>query len=118
MKFDVLSPSDAQVSRMQVRVVEGYDNRPKSLWREWWGMLQARPVKNSVLVAMAAALVLFGSPVLGLLNAAVKRAEVAKGAMQLLQRGYASFTDFDDAQAVLQRGASSGVDDREVQRRL
>lgn len=75
MKFDVLSPSEAQVSRMQVRVVEGYEARPKSLWREWLGMLQARPVKNGVLVAMAAALVLFGSPVLGLLTAAAKRSE-------------------------------------------
>lgn len=73
MKFDVLSPSEAQVSRMQVRVVEGYENRPKSLWREWLGLLQARPVKNGVLVAMAAALVLFSSPVFALLQAAVKR---------------------------------------------
>ncbi|MGV3624820.1 MAG: hypothetical protein ACO1OB_28630 [Archangium sp.] len=80
MKFEVLSPSEAQVSRMQVRVVEGYENRPKSLWREWLGILQARPVKNGVLVAMAAALVVFGSPVFALLQAAVKKnaAQVAQ----------------------------------------
>ncbi|PZR04213.1 MAG: hypothetical protein DI536_34645 [Archangium gephyra] len=73
MRFDLLNPSQTQLSRMQVRVVEGYENRPKSLWREWLGMLQARPVKNGVLMAMAAALVLFSSPVFALLQAAVKR---------------------------------------------
>ena len=73
MRFDLLSPNEAQISRMQVRVVEGYEQRPKSLWREWLGMLQARPVKNGVLVAMAAALVLFTSPVFALLQAAAKK---------------------------------------------
>lgn len=86
MKFDVLSPSDAQVSRMQVRVIEGYEQRPKSLWREWFGILQARPVKNGVLVLMAAALVLFSSPVFALLQAAMKKNALPADAVAFARR--------------------------------
>lgn len=65
----VLGPSDQLVSRMQVRVVDGYERRPTSLWREWLGLLQARPVVNGALVVMAAALVLFSSPLGAVLRA-------------------------------------------------
>ncbi len=80
-KVGSLTPRDAVVARMQVRVLEGYEARPRSLWREWLGLLESRPLKHGALVAMAAALVLFSSPL-----AAVLRALATSASTQVAQQ--------------------------------
>ncbi len=60
--FVELSPEPVRVARMQVRVVAGYDARPKSLALEWWSLLRARPLTNGALMAAAALILFFTTP--------------------------------------------------------
>ncbi len=70
--FAALEPAPATVARMQVRVVAGHDARPRSLWLEWWSLLRARPLANGALMAVAAVLLFFLTP-LGALPALLQR---------------------------------------------
>jgi hypothetical protein len=60
--FDTLSPSADAVARMEVRVLEGHEKRSQSLWSEWWNLLRARPIANGALVAAAALILFFTTP--------------------------------------------------------
>jgi hypothetical protein len=70
--FAALEPAPAATARMQVRVVAAHDARPRSLWLEWWSLLRARPVANGALMAVAAVLLFFLTP-LGVLPALLQR---------------------------------------------
>jgi hypothetical protein len=60
--FDALAANAPGVARMQVRVLEGYERRSRSLAREWLGLLRARPLANSAWLAAAAAILLVSTP--------------------------------------------------------
>jgi hypothetical protein len=60
--FTALSPTADAVARMQVRVIEGHEKRTRSLWLEWWSLLRARPIANGALVAAAALILYFTTP--------------------------------------------------------
>jgi hypothetical protein len=63
--FGALAPDADAVARMQVRVLAGHEQRSRSVFREWWNLLRARPLANGALIA-AAALVLYFTTPLGL----------------------------------------------------
>lgn len=78
--FEALGPTPAQVSRIESRLFADLDallsrELPSvSLFSEWLGLLTARPVSNTVLIAAAAAMLLFTSPLAALPFALLSRA--------------------------------------------
>lgn len=60
--FGALAPSPIRQARMQVRILEGHAARPRSLVLEWWSLLRARPIANGALIAVAAAILFFTTP--------------------------------------------------------
>jgi hypothetical protein len=70
--FGALTPAPATQARMQVRIVAAYDARPRSLAREWWSLLRARPFTHGGLIALAAMILFFTTP-LGALAGLLRR---------------------------------------------
>jgi hypothetical protein len=60
--FAALAPEADTVARMQVRVLDGHERRSRSIWREWWSLLRARPLANGALIAAAALILYFTTP--------------------------------------------------------
>jgi hypothetical protein len=60
--FGVLTPAPARQARLQVRTLEGYEARPRSLALEWWSLFRARPIANGALIAVAALILVFTTP--------------------------------------------------------
>ncbi len=87
--FEVLTPAPARQARMQVRVLAGHEARPRSIALEWWSLLRARPVTNGALMAAAALILVFTSPL---------------GALASLLRGSQQLASVTTAQ--LDRGAA------------
>jgi hypothetical protein len=67
-----LEPTEAQRVRVEERVVTGWESRQRSLFSEWLDVLRARPLLNGAWMLAAMAVLLFTSPVCGLLAAIPK----------------------------------------------
>lgn len=70
--WTVLEPSQAQRVRVEARVVAAWESRERSLFSEWLDVLRARPLLNGAWVVAAMAVLLFTTPVGGLLAAIPK----------------------------------------------
>lgn len=70
--WTVLEPSQAQRVRVEERVVTAWESRERSLFSEWLDVLRARPLLNGAWVLAAMAVLLFTTPVGGLLAAIPK----------------------------------------------
>lgn len=70
--WTVLEPSQAQRVRVEERVVAAWESRERSLFSEWLDVLRARPLLNGAWVLAAMAVLLFTTPVGGLLAAIPK----------------------------------------------
>lgn len=60
--FGALEPSPPTVAALQSRVLEGYEARSRSLVQEWFDLLRARPVVHTAWLAVAAGILIFGTP--------------------------------------------------------
>jgi len=60
--YAALEPDAPARARMQVRVLDGHERRPRSLWREWLNLLRARPIANGALIAAAAVILWVTTP--------------------------------------------------------
>jgi hypothetical protein len=60
--FAGLEPPAERVARLQVRVLQGYEARSRSLWREWLSLLRARPLAHGAWALAAVLVVGFSTP--------------------------------------------------------
>src|SRR5687768_12432148 len=67
--FESLEPKAPRVARMQARVLDGYHARSRSLTREWWSLLRARPLTNAGWVLAAVAVLFVTTPLSALMGA-------------------------------------------------
>lgn len=70
--WQVMAPTEAQRVRVEEGVVTEWESRERSLFSEWLDVLRARPLLNGAWVLAAMAVVLFTTPVGGLLVAIPK----------------------------------------------
>lgn len=70
--WQVMAPTEAQRVRVEERVVTAWESRERSLFSEWLDVLRARPLLNGAWVLAAMAVLLFTTPVGGLLAAIPK----------------------------------------------
>ena len=70
--WTVLEPSEPQRVRVEERVVTSWELRQRSLFSEWLDVLRARPLLNGAWMLAAMAVLLFTTPVGGLLAAIPK----------------------------------------------
>ena len=75
--WTVLEPSEPQRVRVEERVVTSWESRQRSLFSEWLDVLRARPLLNGAWMLAAMAVLLFTTPVGGLLAAIPKVQSVA-----------------------------------------
>lgn len=75
--WQVLEPTESQRVRVEDRVVTGWESRQRSLFSEWLDVLRARPLLNGAWMLAAMAVLLFTTPVGGLLAAIPKFQSVA-----------------------------------------
>lgn len=85
-QYRALSPSLPQVARLQVRVLDGWERRPRPLWREWVNLLRARPLQNTGWMVTATLILFFTTP-LGAIASALLQMHSATA--QLTQRAEA-----------------------------
>jgi len=100
--FASLAPPESTVARLQVRVLEGYDARPRSLWREWLNLLAGRPVGNTAWVAAAAAALFFTTP----LGALPRLLALSNQPTTLTQRGSDRRREVQTARATVEGQAT------------
>lgn len=75
--WQVLEPTESQRVRVEARVVTAWESRQRSLFSEWLDVLRARPLLNGAWMLAAMAVLLFTTPVGGLLAAIPKVQSVA-----------------------------------------